>query len=185
MNNIDEIIYLEALSQGDHEAFELLFLHYQPKLVYFLKGFVKNDELARDMAQDIFLSIWKDRSKFSEVKSFQAYIFKMAKNAVYNYYDHINVNKRYVTEQQNKPIYTENTEEIIFANQLQCMIDVEVSQMPPRRKQIYLMSRVEGFSNGEIAEKLRINKRTVENHLTSALADLKKIVKMIVLFFLL
>ena len=64
------------------------------------------------------------------------------------------------------------------------MIDVTVSQMPPQRKQIYIMSRVEGMSNTEIAEKLNINKRTVENHLTAALADIRKTIRIwIMLFF--
>lgn len=183
MDNTIEITYIKALSRGDQKAFELLFLYYQPKLVHFLKGFIKNDELARDMAQDIFLSIWNDRNKLSEVKSFQAYIFKMAKNSVCNYYDHLIVNEKFVAEQQKKPSHTESTEELVFANQLQGMIDIAVSQLPPQRKQIYIMSRVEGLSNSEIAEKLNLNKRTVENHLTSALAELRKVVKILIMFF--
>ncbi len=64
------------------------------------------------------------------------------------------------------------------------MIDITVNQMPDQRKLIYKMSRVEGIPNGEIAEKLGISKRTVENHLTAALADLRKVVKLILFFFM-
>lgn len=183
MNNNTEINYIKALCKGDKKAFELLFLYYQPKLVHFLAGFIKDNELARDMAQDIFLSIWNGREKLSEVNSFQAYIYKMAKNFICNHYDHIIVNEKFVAEQLAKPSLSENTEEQIFANQLQCMIDIAVSQMPPQRKQIYTMSRIEGLSNSEIAEKLNINKRTVENHLTAALADLRKVVKICIMLF--
>jgi len=66
--------------------------------------------------------------------------------------------------------------------QLQDMIDVAVSRMPPQRKRIYMMSRVEGMSNQEIATKLKINKRTVENHLTAALADIRKVIQLCLLF---
>lgn len=184
MNNTIEESYIKALCKGDQKAFEILFLQYQPKLVFFLHGFIKDNEQARDMAQDIFLSIWNNKEKLAEVKSFKAYIYKMAKNTVCNYYDHIIVNEKFVADQLTHSTETEDTEEIIFANQLQDMIDVTVSQMPPQRKQIYIMSRVEGMSNTEIAEKLNINKRTVENHLTAALADIRKTIRIwIMLFF--
>lgn len=176
MNNIIEIDIVKALSKGNIKAFEKLFMHYHPKLIHFLQGFIKDTELARDMAQDIFLSIWNDRHKLSEVRSFQGYLFHMAKCNIYNYYDHLTVNERFVLEQLHKSDHTECTEELIFARQLQEMIDETVNQMPPQRKTIYTMSRIEGISNANIAKRLNINKRTVENHLTSALADLRKIV---------
>lgn len=184
MNNTIEESYIKALCKGDQKAFEILFLQYQPKLVFFLRGFIKDNEQARDMAQDIFLSIWNNKEKLAEVKSIKAYIYKMAKNAVCNYYDHIIVNEKFVANQLTHSSETEDTEETIFANQLQDMIDATVSQMPPRRKQIYIMSRVEEMSNTEIAKRLNINKRTVENHLTVALADIRKTIKTwIILFF--
>lgn len=183
MKNTIEESYIRALCKGDIKAFEVLFLHYQPKLVFFLNGFIKDNEQARDMAQDIFLSIWDTKEKLIEVKSFKAYIFKMAKNFICNYYDHLIVNEKFVTEQLSHPAALENTEETIFASQLQSMIDATVSRMPPQRKQIYLMSRVDGMNNNEIAEKLKISKRTVENHLTSALADLRKIINTCILLF--
>lgn len=184
MNRSIEEKHLQALYKGDQRAFEVLFLHYQPKIVYFLTGFIKDKEQARDMAQDIFLSIWNNKEKLPEINSFQAYLFKMAKNAVCNYFDHLVVNERFIAEQLNQPSKADNTEEIIFANQLQRMIDATVDKMPQQRKQIYIMSRVQGISNAEIAEKLNINKRTVENHLTAALADLRKTIFIFIVFFM-
>lgn len=183
MNNTSEENILKALCKGDQRAFEVLFLSYQPKLVYFLAGFIKDSELARDMAQDIFLSVWNNKGKLVEVKSFKAYIFKMGKNAICNYYDHSLVNEKFVAEQLARPADFENTEELIFAQQLQSLIDITVSQMPSQRKLIYTMSRVEGLSNNEIAEKLNINKRTVENHMTAALADIRKTIKICIMLF--
>lgn len=183
MNNTIEESNIKALSKGDQRAFEVLFVYYQPKLVYYLNGFIKDAELSRDMAQDIFLNIWNNKEKCSEIKSFKAYIFKLGKNTICNYYDHSLVNEKYVAEQLAKPFGTENLEEIIFAQQLQTLIDMTVSQMPPQRKLIYSMSRIDGLSNNEIAEKLNINKRTVENHLTAALADIRKIIKICIIIF--
>jgi RNA polymerase sigma-70 factor (ECF subfamily) len=183
MNNTIVENYIKALCEGDQRAFEVLFLYYQPKLIYFLVGFIKDSELARDMAQDIFLSVWNNKDKLLEIKSFKAYIFKMGKNAICNYYDHSLVNEKFVAEQLTRPADFENIEELIFAQQLQGLIDIAVSQMPAQRKLIYTMSRIDGLSNNEIAEKLNINKRTVENHLTAALADIRKTIKICISLF--
>jgi len=115
VDNTIEKTYVNALSKGDQKAFEVLFLHYYPKLVFFIAGFVKDAELARDMAQDVFLSIWKDKEKFSKIDSFGSYIFKMAKNVVCNYFDHVVVDEKYVTEQLARPYEFGSSEEIVFA----------------------------------------------------------------------
>lgn len=184
MNQTSEGKHIDALSKGDSKAFELLFLYYQPKLIFFLNGFIKDGEVARDMAQDIFLSVWTSREKLSQVNSFKAYLFRMGKNAICNFYDHSLVNEKFEVEQLLHPIEVNSVEEGLFVKELETLIEIKVSQMPPQRKLIYQMSRVDGLSNDEIAERLSINKRTVENHLTSALSDIRKVVKMsLILFF--
>jgi RNA polymerase sigma-70 factor (family 1) len=177
MKNIREEYWTKELSKGDRKSFELLFLHYQPQLVHFICGFIKDSELARDMSQDVFLSIWNNREKLSEIKSFKAYLFKMGKNAVCNFYDHSIVNDKFEAEQLAHPRDTENIEEALFARELESLIEIAVCQMPTQRKLIYTMSRIEGVNNSEIAERLHLNKRTVENHLTAALSDVRKMVK--------
>lgn len=74
-------------------------------------------------------------------------------------------------------------EKEIYAKELEYIVSVAVDKMPPQRKLIYTLSRVQGLNNDEIAEHLSISKRTVENHLTQALADIRKIIRVIVLIF--
>ncbi len=175
---------LMAVSNGDSKAFELLYLHFQPKLLSFINSFIKDMEVSRDMAHDIFLSIWNNRTKLKQVNKFSSYLFKMGKNTVCNYFDHAVVDEKYTKAQLAQPLNTENMEEEIFAKELQSLINITVSQMPAQRKLIYQMSRVEGLSNEEIGDKLGISKRTVENHITAALAELRKVLKVISLFFM-
>lgn len=180
-SEVDE--YVKALSSGDSKAFELLFLRYQPKLVYFFAGFVHDDEIAQDLAQDLFFNLWNNRSKLSGIRSFQSYLYQMARNILYNYYDHSLVQEKYGMAQFLSPSVSDDLEEQLFASELQALINHKVDQMPPQRRQIFRMSRTEGLSNEEIANRLNINKRTVENHLTVALADLRKILKVVLLLF--
>lgn len=138
------------------------------------------------MAQDIFMSLWENREKLSEVKSFSAYLFRMARCAVYNYYDHLNVESKYASEYLLNHIDDSfSEEEKIFARELNAAIDRVVDSLSAQRKRIYVMSRKEHLSNDEIAKSLGINKRTVENHLSAVLSALRKlIVSSVVLFAL-
>lgn len=175
--------YLKALGGSDSKAFELLFLRYQPKLLYFLVGFIHDEEVARDMAQDIFFSVWVNREKVALVDSFKSYLFRMARNAICNYYDHTLVCDKYTAEQLFQPTTFASVEERLLADDLRSLIQVVVEKMPPQRKQIFLLSRYDGLTNDAIAQRLQISKRTVENHLTTALADLRKAIKLALLFF--
>lgn len=182
MENIHEDI-IRAFSQGDSRAFDFIFVTYQPKLLYFIEGFVKDYEIARDLSQNIFMNLWFDREKCAEVRHFQSYLFQMARHVIYNYFDHSLVNDKYVDHVLHAPVTFDSTEEQLFATELQEMIDVLVAHMPEQRQRIYRMSREQGMSNDEIACSLNISKRTVENHLSNALAQIRRLTKLMLVLF--
>lgn len=175
--------YVEAMSKGDSKAFDLLYLHYQPRLVAFFIGFIQDEEIARDLAQDVFFNLWMNREKLSNVASFSAYLFQSGRNALYNYYDHTLVCEKYDTTRLFQPLTVNNVEEEILIKELQAVIDLCVDRMPPQRRQVFRMSRVDGLSNDEIASKLQISKRTVEKHLSDALKELRKVLRLAIMVF--
>lgn len=179
MDQLADMGYIQAFANGNSKALESLFVKYQPRLVLFINGFIKNHEAARDICQNIFLKIWQEREQYRHITNFQAFLFTMARNAIYNYIDHELVKARYNEKQLLKPIVTDNVEEDLFAMQLQELIEQTIARMPAQRKKVFIMSRHEGLSNAEIADALVISKRTVENHLTTALADIRKAIKML------
>jgi len=77
----------------------------------------------------------------------------------------------------------EELEEMVFAKELEELIEVTIKKMPPKRKAIFCMSRKQGLSNDEIAFQLNISKRTVETHISAALTDLRKVISVLMLFF--
>lgn len=72
----------------------------------------------------------------------------------------------------------------LIAKDLQLLIDMVVNEMPPKRKMIYKLSRIKGLSNEQIAEKLGIQKKTVENHLNIALNELRDALALSILVYL-
>jgi RNA polymerase sigma-70 factor (ECF subfamily) len=169
--------YLRLLGRGDHEAFDILFTEYHPRLVYFLHGFIKDEELVKDMVQEIFFKIWTNREYISKVDSFKGYLFRMAQNMIYDHYDHNLIKEKYYRQQKvEKYAYSDVVEEEFYAKELSLLIDLVVELMPKQRKLVFQLSRNAGLSNDEIAERLSISKRTVENHITNALHELRKVV---------
>lgn len=166
---------LKEIAAGNADAFERLFFQYQPRLVYFLTGLTHDKEVSRDMAQDIFLALWRDREKLKDINSFSSYLFQMARFTVYDYFDRLSITEKYADELLQNPTIAESEEESLFVRELQDVINHAVSQMSPQRQRVYRMSREEGFSNEEIATRLGLSKRTVENHLTASLAILRKV----------
>jgi RNA polymerase sigma-70 factor (ECF subfamily) len=159
-----------------------LFLYYHPKIYHFLCGFIKNDDEAYDMTQDIFYKVWMNREMMREIKSFKAYLFSMARHMIYNHYEHNLVKEKYALGQLTQP-ETYEPEQDLFAKDLALLIDHVVSQMPEQRRSVFKMSRREGLSSDEIASRLNIHKRTVENHISNALSDLRKVLHYISFLF--
>ena len=171
-----ELHILAEIGAGNIHAFEQLFFQYQPKLVCFLTGLTHDPELSRDMAQEMFLSIWQNRKRLSEVRSLSAYLYQMARYKVYDYFDHLSVTEQYTQEYLKNGSGAESMEEWLFTRELQALIQETVNRMSPQRQLVYRMSREKGLSNEEIALRLNISKRTVENHLTAALGILRKVI---------
>lgn len=71
--------YIEAVSRGDEQAFESLFLHYFPRIKGFISGILQNEEEAEDISQDIFVSMWQNRDRLKEIENLNAYLYRIAK----------------------------------------------------------------------------------------------------------
>jgi len=176
MKGSEEQHVLTEVAEGNIDAFERLFYEHQPRLLNFLIGLTHDREVSRDMAQDLFLSLWKDRCKLTTVHSFSSYLFQMARFTVYDYFDKLIVSEKYTNEYLKDACIMQSGEEEIFVHELQAIINQTVDEMSPQQAKIYRMSREEGLSNDEIALSLGISKRTVENHLTAALSILRKVI---------
>lgn len=172
----------EQISRGNSNAFDEVFRLYYGRVSNFIKSLIKSQSVAEDLAQEVFINLWNSRHALSEVHSLNSYIYTIARNTAIDHMRRIhtfNVPLEYSDEPAG-----ELTDERYFAIEKELIIRMAVDNFPERRRMIFSMSRFEGFTNDEIAKRLGISKKTVENQINLATHDLQKILGAIAIFFL-
>lgn len=189
MNTDYEKILTEKISMGEEGAFRALFNIYYPKVLTFITCIVKEQSDAEDIAQDIFVKIWERREMLPDhVTSLTGYIYRMSRNAALNKLRR-SANLQYVSElDQHASDYSESAsgteiENEYYAREKALFIRLVVNRMPKQRRLIFEMSRYHGLDNQSIADILHISKKTVENHLSLALKELREALATFAMFF--
>ncbi len=168
---------IEHLQQGSSDAFQALFDHYGKKIYTFSMGYLSDPFEAEEIVQEVFIKIWSIRKELSTSKSFDSFIFTIAKNAILNTIRKTKYQQAYLAWAQLNPQKNILLEEEIDFHELERNYRRSVERLSPRRKEIFLLSRENNLSNAEIATHLGISVKTVENQMTSALAEIKKHLK--------
>jgi RNA polymerase sigma-70 factor (ECF subfamily) len=166
---------VKSLKKGDLFAFDQLFSKYSKKLYYFAKGYLGSKEDAEGLVQEVFLLVWNKRKELKEHLSFNAFLYTVTYNAIRKYFRKKARAKKYLDNfledydgKHNKTIAD------IEYNNLQELANKAIEKLPEKRKLIFKLSRHEGLSNMEIAKRLDISKKTVENQIHSALKFLRE-----------
>lgn len=180
-NNLDKKT-LEALRNGDHASFEVVFVAYFNKIKVFINGYLKSETDAEELAEDLFVNLWINRQSIDTAKSFDSYLHIIARNSAINFLKHKFVHFSYVNNLQ-KEEYGASSEEELIAKELGLLIDDVVDKMPEQRKQIYILSRNKGLTNTEIAAQQQTTKRTVESQLSLALKEIRQAITSFVFTF--
>lgn len=175
MNNEKDI--LKRISLGDENAFRELFRYYFPRAEVFLGKVIYSREDVRDIAQNIFIRVWLMRAVLPEINSFGAYLYRMCRNAALDY---MRSRGGSVPLPDDFDVESDITaDQFANARETEMRISRSVASLPGKRRKIFIMSRVEGLSNAEIAARLNISPKTVENQITLALRQLRTIVSAI------
>ncbi len=179
--NINKI--LKSVAAGDKTAFDMLFKLFYAKVHRFVLTLLKNNDDADDVAQMIFTKLWMKHERLATVNDFDSYLFVLSKYTTINY---ISASKVIPFNIDSLPdIATKsNPHDDVVAKDLQLLIDMVVENMPPQRQTIYRMSREQHLKNEVIAQKLGLQKKTVENHINLALKEIKKAIYIAILLSL-
>jgi RNA polymerase sigma-70 factor (ECF subfamily) len=174
MNNNEKSL-LQKIKQSDRNAFQQIFTKYHPILFRYIYYRIKNYSLAQDIVQETFLKVWLNRESLKPRLAFFPYIVKISSNLVKDHYKHEQVRSKY---KNSIPIIensmNDDPDAALDFNLLEQQINTTVNNnLPEKCRTIFILSRVEGKSNQEIADLLNISKKTVENQLYHALKVLR------------
>lgn len=166
---------VRLLKKGDMKAFDIIYKKYSKRLYGFVFRYIKNEVDTEEIVQEVFIKIWKSRDKLNVYSSFESFLFTIAHNATVNLLKKRATEQKYVEHvkslQSIEKAY-ELTDEIHY-KELKYKLQGLLDELTPRQKEIFQLSREQGLSNKEIADKLSISLQTVKNHLASALSFLK------------
>jgi len=167
---INEPELFAALAEGDERAFETIYHHYNKRLAPFVDKMVRSPELAEEIVQDIFVQLWLNRHLLQNVNHPTSYLFNIATNKTLDYLKKIANNAKLMERIAIRSTeYGNETEERIIFRESAAIIQMAVSALPEQRKMIYHLSRNEGLTHEQIAERLNISRHTVKNQLVHAL----------------
>ena len=155
------------------KGFELLYKAYWEKVFAVCYNNIRQTEIAQEMTQDIFKSLW-ERREVLELNNMEHYLVKSAKMKVFEYYrNQTTRNKHLDCIHENYCDSSNCTEEDIAFSELVTELDLLVEKLPCQCQNVFLMSREKGMTNIEIAKKLNISTRAVEYHISKAVTFLK------------
>lgn len=163
------------LSQGDVKALDILYVAYAPLVRNWCFAILKNNAEAEDLTQDIFLRIWNYREDLNEVRSFKSYLVRTTHNAVLNKIREKNVRLMFARSRSGDALIEEDASSLTDTADLLNKIKIALEGMSDLRKRIFKMSRFEDKTYQEIAESLKISPKTVQYHISCALAELRKL----------
>lgn len=186
----DENVLISQLRQGDEVAFERLYNRYWEKLLTLAYHRTGSMETAKELLQEVFANLWRRREQLHIQTTFAAYIFSAMKYTILDFIRSQAVKEKYIEAIKKTAIESDNsTIHLMAYDELSTIIEKEICKLPEKCQQVFRLSRMEHYSNKEIAEKLHISPKTVENQITKALrvlrANLQEFTPYLSLFLLL
>ncbi len=174
--NLNDSEIITGLKEGNKIIIDRVYNVYHRRIFAFAFSLLKVEEDALDVVHEVFVKLWKNRHELEPDTHMEPLIFTITRNTVLSIFRKQASEKKYQEHVIYNPIYdkTTNTENVVEYNFLKDKVDHYVQQLPPKSREVYLLSREQGLSNKEISRKMGIAEKTVEDHITKALAFLKK-----------
>ncbi|WP_134088778.1 RNA polymerase sigma-70 factor [Olivibacter sp. XZL3] len=165
----------QATALDNPKAFAELYSRYWLKLYSTVNFYLKDKTVGEQVLQDVFIVLWRKRKSLT-INSFNNYIFVTTRYHIYKALKMAKINPTIYLEAINEQNLEHQENDILKKfnrEDWEYKLQLALEQLPKRCAEIFWMSRIENLSNEEIAKKLNLSKRTVENQISSALKHLK------------
>jgi len=168
-------LLIKQLQQGSEQAFTQLYDKFSNQLYRNIFRLVKDDDIAQELLQDLFLKIWESREKIDPEKSFKSFLYKVAENLVYAHFRKIAKDNRIMAKLVISFVeFDPNTEDAIISKENHALLKKAIENLSPQRKFIYTRCKLEGKSYEEVSTELGISVSTISDHIVKANKAVKK-----------
>jgi RNA polymerase sigma-70 factor (ECF subfamily) len=166
---------VHRLRQGDERALEVVFRSHFAGMASFVQRFVHSPDVAEELVQDIFLKLWTKRDQLAEIETLKTYLYRAARNQALNHLRRMKLERRWQEEHADEaePAVSFTAVENATEQELAAAVQAAVARLPPRCREVFLLSRDGGLTYAEIAKALDISVKTVETQMGRALKSLR------------
>ncbi len=173
-NKLTDEQLIILLKKDDQSAFTEIYNRYAESLAGFAASKLYSLDDARDIIHDLFVKLWENRDQVYITSSLKSYLFSIVRHRIIDKIRKNITREEYASMVQSLIVPShDSADKQVEAQELQQSIEKSLNQLPPRVREIYKLSRDEGLSNHEIAEKLNLSEQTVKNQLSAALKHLR------------
>jgi len=163
----------QGLKIGSREEFEKLFRAHYSELCAFANGFLRDVAASEDVVQEVLLKVWTSKDTLEITTSVRSYLFRAVRNSCMNVIKHLGIREQY-RETGGSTAGSDHGPDTLVFSELQQKIRTAIDRLPVERKKVFILSRYEGLTYSQIAEKLGISVKTVENQMSRALQFMRE-----------
>lgn len=183
MRDRNEIQLLDEINGRQVKAYHILYDEYYPALVAYAASFTLSDEVAEDIVQELFITMWEKHVTFPSFLSFKTYLYKYVKNASLDYLKHQDVEGRYTDYIRAFSDDAEMDEDEMICEEDYRLLFRAIDELPERCREIFLLS-LQGCKNKDIAQQLSVSVETVKTQKMRAMKHLQDKMKLLFYFLL-
>ena len=156
------------------DIFERLFSDYYGILVCYAQKYTKREDIAEDIVQDVFASLWEENRIFPSQANFRSFLYISIRNAAFDYLRHQNVESRYIEEALTANRFL--SDDSFHKEEVFRLLFKQIDLLPDRCREIFLL-HLEGYDNDAIAKKLSLSIETVKTQKKRAMKTLRNNLK--------
>jgi len=165
---------LTGLRRGETSAFDAIFRDWYPRLVLIADRVVGERQVAEDLAQEVFLELWRRRETLALETTVHAYLLQSVRNRSLNYLRHVQVRRRSVPDVVEMAGTSTPADAETMASELKIAIEQAMASLTPRCREVFQLSRERGLKYSEIATTLGVSVKAVEAQMGKALRTMRE-----------
>ena len=168
---VDDKRLFDAIKDNSQTAFKVVYEEYFAKLSQFIFKMSRDENLAEELVQRTMIKVWEQRDKIIFTTSLKSYLYKVSYN---EYLMYLRTKSKFPNIED---AVIEAIDEIEDEQDNQILLDKirkEIDNLPPKCREVFILSKINGMKYKEIAEQLNISTKTIESHMTKALKQIRE-----------